>query len=169
MKSYNIRNSVSLRGVLSKISNQWAALTYSLVMHDAIFLALFIEFSQQRLYMLTSSFFYSFFLVLNLATTCRGTFLTRLLVLPRGSRQARLKRFSYFLYILNAPQNLADLSCLKNGISYTIELMFLNGVHSRGDEILRQVDDDGWIYRARPYRAALSKPEQFLLYFIAYP
>ena len=30
-------------------------------------------------------------------------------------------------------------------------------------------DDDGWIYRAKPYRAALSKPEQFLLDFIAYP
>jgi len=28
-----------------------------------------------------------------------GTFLTGLLVRPRGSRQARLTRFSYFLYI----------------------------------------------------------------------
>jgi len=72
LKSYDICNSVSLRRVLSKISNQWAALTFSLVMHDAIFLALFIEFRQQRLYMLMSSFFYSFFLVLNLAPTRRG-------------------------------------------------------------------------------------------------
>jgi len=32
-----------------------------------------------------------------------------------------------------------------------------------------QLGDDGWIYRARPYRASLSKSEHFLLNFIAYP
>ena len=68
-------------------------------------------------------YFFSFlFTIMNLAPTCRGTFLTRLTGLTRPPRLSESDggqaRFFYILYIQNIPSILS-----KKGNSYTMNLI----------------------------------------------